>query len=70
MKIENNRINKEVPFKELVIGDCFIFEDECYIKIDELCASPNAFNLVQDEIDSIKNGALIVTKVDAKVVIE
>lgn len=70
MKIENNIINKEVPFGELSIGDCFIFEDECYVKIDELCASPNAFNLVHDEIDSIKNGALIVTKVDAKVVIE
>lgn len=71
MKIENNRTNKEVPFKELSIGDCFIYDDGCcYIKIDELCASPNAFNLKRDEIDTFKNGDLIVTSVKAKVVIE
>lgn len=70
MKIENNRTDKNVTFGELSIGDCFIFEDEYYIKIDELCAVPNTFNLVRNEIDSIRNSTLPVTKVNAKVVIE
>mgnify|MGYP003402848791 CR=1 FL=1 len=70
MKIEDKRTDKGAFFGELSIGDCFIFEDECYIKIDELCASPNTFNLVRNEIDTIRNNTLPITKVNAKVVIE
>lgn len=69
MRIEDNRMDKGVPFADLSIGDCFFYGTQLYIKIDELCASPNAFNLVRDEIDTFKNNSLIATKVNAKVVI-
>ena len=70
MKVENNKIERDATFGDLSIGDCFIYGDECYIKIDELCASPNAFNLERDEIDTFKNDAVLVTLVRAKVVVE
>lgn len=70
MKIENNRTGKGASFVDLSIGDCFIYGNEFYIKIDEICESPNAFNLVRNEIDTFKNNELVLPKVNAKVVIE
>ena len=70
MKIEDSRTSKEVQLGELSIGDCFIYKHICYIKIDELCESPNVFNLERDETDTFINDAEIVTFVRAKIVIE
>lgn len=69
MKIENNRINKEVSFKDVFIGDCFIYEEECYIKVDEYSSPINAFNLERNETDTF-SADVIVIPVNAKVVIE
>ena len=70
MKIEDKRTNKGVTIVALSIGDCFIYNDELYIKLDELCASPNTFNLTRNEMCSFHSNMLYVTKVNAKVVIE
>lgn len=70
MKIEDNRTDKGVLFTDLAIGDCFIYGKALHIKINLLCVSPNAFDLTNNDLCTIKNDALTVTKINAKVVIE
>lgn len=69
MKIEDNRMSKRISFVDLPIGNCFIYEDTCYLKIDVSCSSPNVFDLKDNEKDSF-SGSAIVLPVNAKVVIE
>ena len=70
MIVDDSKLNGVVSFEDLLIGDCFIYNDEYFIKIDDTCAAPNAFNLKCNEVDVFTNGNTIVTSVNAKVVIE
>lgn len=70
MKVEDSRMDNETLFEDLSIGDCFIYNDEYFIKIDDTCAAPNAFNLKCNEVDTFTNGNAIVASINAKVVIE
>ena len=69
MKVEDSRIDNETSFEDLLIGDCFIFNDEYFIKIGDTYGSPNAFNLKRNELDAFY-GNTIVASINAKVVIE
>ena len=69
MKVEDNRINKSRTFLELSIGDCFVYDGKCYIKIDSSCSPPNALNLHSNRTDTF-NSSTLITPVNAKVVIE
>lgn len=70
MKIEDNRIGKDVTFGELSIGDCFIYQDAVYIRIDEVYALGNVFDVVRNGKYTLDDGDAVVTPVNAKVVIE
>lgn len=70
MKIDDSKLNGVALFENLLIGDCFIYNDEYFIKIDETDAAPNVFNLKCNEIGVFTDGNTVVTSVKAKVVIE
>ena len=70
MKIEDNRKVKEVTFKDLLPGDCFIYLDTVYLKIDKSGAFGNTFDLESNCKCSLNIYDEVVTPVNAKVVIE
>lgn len=73
MKIENNNFNMLIENVE--VGECFIFKDKLYMKIDNGCIEGNTnfpnlvINLYTNKLSSIEDG-VIVKKADAKIVIE
>lgn len=70
MKIEDNRPLGIMPFIKLGAGDCFIFKDEYYIKIDVNGMKGNVFNLSRNyKSDFDEDEDAMVTFVNAKVVI-
>lgn len=68
MKIEDNRVSDYIPFMDLSIGDCFIFNNEHYIKIDRDTAHGNVFNIEHNQKDTFGNGARVLP-INAKIVI-
>ena len=66
MQVEDKRFGEKMTFGDLSFGDCFIYDDEYYIK----CDTVNAFNLKRNNVNVFLDGNKIVTPVNAKVVIE
>lgn len=75
MKIEYNN-NLSIPIENIKAGECFLFKDKLNMKIDingYISVDADYPNLVIDlhtnKLISIANG-VIVSKVDAKIVVE
>lgn len=71
MKIENNNFN--ILMKNIEVGECFIFKDKLYMKIDNGCIEADNPNLVIDlhtnRLNAIADDA-IVGRANEKIVVE